>query len=55
MDGSNPIEGENIFRFKFDLVRARLLGERSLGDLWQEANALYYLGWELHDYVLKFC
>ena len=50
----------NVFMFKYDLADAQQLGEqalmlaRSLGDPWQEASALYYLGWATRDYDLMF-
>jgi predicted ATPase/DNA-binding SARP family transcriptional activator len=54
------ILGENIAQFKYDMQTALLHGEqalalsRSLDDPWQEANALYFLGWNTRDYELMF-
>ena len=54
------ILGENVAQFKYDMKIALALGERalalsrSLGDPWQEANALYYLGWNTRNYELMF-
>jgi len=54
------ILGENVSQFKYDREAALLLGERALalartiGDPWQEANALNYLGWNTRNYDLLF-
>ena len=54
------ILGENVAQFKYEPEAASRLGEqalamaRSLGDPWQEANALTYLGWNTRNYDLLF-